>query len=106
MRGIRAPDLSRVRAAIACLYRRIFQQDFGRAFGAADEVVVTAVLLPAGIGRLSAEQLMDDLRGGQRARHIRGHHRRDRARAPRWRYRVLMSNGGFGAFTEARALAS
>jgi UDP-N-acetylmuramate: L-alanyl-gamma-D-glutamyl-meso-diaminopimelate ligase len=88
------------RSASSC--RRVFQQDFARAFGAADEVVVAAVFrssLPEA-ERLSAEQLVDDLRGaGQRARHIpeidaiidtivREHREGDVV--------VLMSNGGFG----------
>jgi UDP-N-acetylmuramate: L-alanyl-gamma-D-glutamyl-meso-diaminopimelate ligase len=88
------------RSASSC--RRIFQKDFARAFGAADEVVVAAVFrssLPES-ERLSAEQLIDDLRGaGQKARHIpeiddiigtivREHRDGDVV--------VLMSNGGFG----------
>ena len=59
------------RSASSC--RRVFQDDFAAAFGAADEVVVAAVFrssLPEA-ERLSAEQLVDDLRArGQRARHI------------------------------------
>jgi UDP-N-acetylmuramate: L-alanyl-gamma-D-glutamyl-meso-diaminopimelate ligase len=88
------------RSASSC--RRVFQQDFARAFGAADEVVVAAVFrssLPES-ERLSAEQLVDDLRtAGQRARHIPevddivntivGEHRDGDVV-------VLMSNGGFG----------
>ena len=88
------------RSASSC--RRVFQKDFARAFGAADEVVVAAVFrssLPES-ERLSAEQLVDDLRGaGQHARHIpeideivstiaREHRAGDVV--------VLMSNGGFG----------
>ncbi len=88
------------RSASSC--RRVFQQDFARAFGGADEVVVAAVFrssLPEP-ERLSAQQLVDDLRGaGQRARHIpeiddivgtivREHREGDVV--------VLMSNGGFG----------
>jgi UDP-N-acetylmuramate: L-alanyl-gamma-D-glutamyl-meso-diaminopimelate ligase len=88
------------RSASSC--RRVFQNDFARAFGAADEVVVAAVFrstLPEP-ERLSAEQLVDDLKGsGQRARHIpevdeivativREHRDGDVV--------VLMSNGGFG----------
>jgi UDP-N-acetylmuramate: L-alanyl-gamma-D-glutamyl-meso-diaminopimelate ligase len=88
------------RSASSC--RRVFQRDFARAFGAADEVVVAAVFrssLPES-ERLSAEELVADLRGaGQRARHIpevddivativREHRDGDVV--------VLMSNGGFG----------
>jgi UDP-N-acetylmuramate: L-alanyl-gamma-D-glutamyl-meso-diaminopimelate ligase len=88
------------RSASSC--RRVFQKDFARAFGAADEVVVAAVFrssLPES-ERLSAETLVDDLRRqGQRARYIpdvesiiatvaREHREGDVV--------VLMSNGGFG----------
>jgi len=59
------------RSASSC--RRVFQDDFARAFGTADEVVIAAVFrsnLPES-ERLSAEQLVDDLRAsGHRARHI------------------------------------
>jgi UDP-N-acetylmuramate: L-alanyl-gamma-D-glutamyl-meso-diaminopimelate ligase len=88
------------RSASSC--RRVFQEDFARAFGSADEVVVAAVFrssLPES-ERLSAEQLVEDLRArGQRARHIPeiddivativGEHRDGDVV-------VLMSNGGFG----------
>ena len=50
------------RSASSC--RRVFQQDFAAAFGAADEVVIAGVFrlsLPES-ERLSAEQLVDDLR--------------------------------------------
>jgi UDP-N-acetylmuramate: L-alanyl-gamma-D-glutamyl-meso-diaminopimelate ligase len=88
------------RSASSC--RRVFQDDFARAFGAADEVVVAAVFrssLPEA-ERLSAEQLVDDLRARkQHARYIPviddiveavvdDHQRGDIV--------VLMSNGGFG----------
>jgi UDP-N-acetylmuramate: L-alanyl-gamma-D-glutamyl-meso-diaminopimelate ligase len=88
------------RSASSC--RRVFQDDFARAFGAADEVIVAAVFrssLPDS-ERLSAEQLVEDLRARkQRARYIpavddivttvvREHRRGDIV--------VLMSNGGFG----------
>jgi len=88
------------RSASSC--RRVFQDDFARSFGAADEVVVAAVFrssLPES-ERLSAEQLVDDLRARkQRARYIPAvedivrtvvdeHQRGDVV--------VLMSNGGFG----------
>ena len=88
------------RSASSC--RRVFQQDFANAFGAADEVVVAAVFrstLPES-ERLDAGQLVADLRvRGQRARHlpdnddiirtIAGEHREGDVV-------VLMSNGGFG----------
>jgi len=88
------------RSASSC--RRVFQDDFARSFGAADEVVVAAVFrssLPES-ERLSAEQLVDDLRARQQhARYIpevddiirtvvKEHYDGDVV--------VLMSNGGFG----------
>ena len=88
------------RSASSC--RRVFQDDFAAAFGAADEVVIAGVFrssLPES-ERLSAERLVDDLRRqGQHARHIpdvdgivsaivREHRAGDIV--------VLMSNGGFG----------
>ncbi len=51
--------------------RRVFQQDFARAFGPADEVIIAPVFrtsLPES-ERLSAQELVSDLKGaGQRAR--------------------------------------
>jgi len=88
------------RSASSC--RRVFQEDFARAFGAADEVIVAAVFrssLPES-ERLSAEQLVEDLQARtQRARYIAAvddivgtvvneHRNGDIV--------VLMSNGGFG----------
>jgi UDP-N-acetylmuramate: L-alanyl-gamma-D-glutamyl-meso-diaminopimelate ligase len=88
------------RSASSC--RRVFQEDFARSFGDADEVVVASVFrstLPED-QRLSAERLVSDLRArGQRARYIpevddivatvaSEHRRGDLV--------VLMSNGGFG----------
>jgi UDP-N-acetylmuramate: L-alanyl-gamma-D-glutamyl-meso-diaminopimelate ligase len=88
------------RSASSC--RRVFQDDFARAFGQADQVILAAVFrssLPEG-ERLDAAQLVDELRGrGQQARHIpeidaivdtlvREHRAGDVI--------VLMSNGGFG----------
>ena len=88
------------RSASSC--RRVFQDDFGRAFDAADEVVIAAVFrssLPES-ERLSAEQLVADLHArGQRARYIpevdeiiativKEHRPGDIV--------LLMSNGGFG----------
>jgi UDP-N-acetylmuramate: L-alanyl-gamma-D-glutamyl-meso-diaminopimelate ligase len=88
------------RSASSC--RRIFQDDFARAFGAADEVIVAAVFrssLPES-ERLSAEQLVADLQSRrQGARYIAAvddiigtlvteHQSGDIV--------VLMSNGGFG----------
>jgi UDP-N-acetylmuramate: L-alanyl-gamma-D-glutamyl-meso-diaminopimelate ligase len=88
------------RSASSC--RRVFQADFAKAFGSADEVVVAAVFrssLPES-ERLSAEQLVEDLsKHGGRARHIPEvdaivstivSERRDGDVV------VLMSNGGFG----------
>lgn len=88
------------RSASSC--RRIFQDDFAAAFGAADEVVVAGIFrssLPES-ERLSAERLVDDLRRqGQRARHIPAVD--DIVRTIVTEHRagdivVLMSNGGFG----------
>jgi UDP-N-acetylmuramate: L-alanyl-gamma-D-glutamyl-meso-diaminopimelate ligase len=88
------------RSASSC--RRVFQDDFARAFAGADEVVIAGVFrstLPDH-ERLSGEQLVSDLRArGQRARSIadvediiqtvvREHRDGDVV--------VLMSNGGFG----------
>ena len=88
------------RSASSC--RRVFQDDFARAFGHADLVILAAVFrstLPEA-ERLDAAQLIDDLRArGQHARHIpeisdiidtivREHRTGDVV--------VLMSNGGFG----------
>jgi UDP-N-acetylmuramate: L-alanyl-gamma-D-glutamyl-meso-diaminopimelate ligase len=80
----------------------VFQDDFARAFGAADEIVLAAVFrstLPES-ERLSADQLVLDLtRQGRHARHIPeiddivstiARERRDGDVV------VLMSNGGFG----------
>ena len=88
------------RSASSC--RRVFQGDFARAFGQADQVILAAVFrstLPES-ERLDAVQLVDDLQArGQSARHIpdidtivdtvvREHRAGDVV--------VLMSNGGFG----------
>jgi UDP-N-acetylmuramate: L-alanyl-gamma-D-glutamyl-meso-diaminopimelate ligase len=88
------------RSASSC--RRVFQDDFARAFGQADQVILAAVFrssLPES-ERLDAVQLVADLQaGGQQARHIpdidtivdtivREHRASDVV--------VLMSNGGFG----------
>jgi UDP-N-acetylmuramate: L-alanyl-gamma-D-glutamyl-meso-diaminopimelate ligase len=88
------------RSASSC--RRVFQQDFAAAFGAADEVVIAGVFrssLPEA-ERLSTEQLVDDLRRqGQRARHIPLVDDIVRTIATEGRSGdvvVLMSNGGFG----------
>jgi UDP-N-acetylmuramate: L-alanyl-gamma-D-glutamyl-meso-diaminopimelate ligase len=88
------------RSASSC--RRVFQDDFARAFGAADEVVIAAVFrsaLPES-ERLSAEQLVDDLRTkGQRARYIPDVDDIVRTIAAERREGdivVLMSNGAFG----------
>jgi UDP-N-acetylmuramate: L-alanyl-gamma-D-glutamyl-meso-diaminopimelate ligase len=88
------------RSASSC--RRVFQDAFAHAFGAADEVIIAAVFrssLPES-ERLSAEQLVEDLRARkQRARYVAAvddivgtvvneHRSGDIV--------VLMSNGGFG----------
>jgi UDP-N-acetylmuramate: L-alanyl-gamma-D-glutamyl-meso-diaminopimelate ligase len=61
------------RSASSC--RRVFQDDFARAFGAADEVVIAKVFrstLPDD-QRLSESQLVSDVaRAGRSARHIEG----------------------------------
>jgi UDP-N-acetylmuramate: L-alanyl-gamma-D-glutamyl-meso-diaminopimelate ligase len=99
------------RSASSC--RRIFQDDFARAFGPADEVLVAPVFrstLPAG-ERLSVPLLVRDLtNAGQSAREpasldeiiatiVREHRPGDLV--------VLMSNGGFGGIHQRllRALA-
>jgi UDP-N-acetylmuramate: L-alanyl-gamma-D-glutamyl-meso-diaminopimelate ligase len=88
------------RSASSC--RRIFQDDFARAFAAADEVLIAPVFrskLPEP-ERLSVAQLVSDLKGrGQSAREadsiddiigaIVSHHRPGDLV-------VVMSNGGFG----------
>jgi UDP-N-acetylmuramate: L-alanyl-gamma-D-glutamyl-meso-diaminopimelate ligase len=87
------------RSASSC--RRVFQQDFARAFAGADEVLIAPVFrstLPEN-ERLSVTELIGDLRrGGHRAREasiedivetiVREHQQGDLV--------VLMSNGGFG----------
>jgi UDP-N-acetylmuramate: L-alanyl-gamma-D-glutamyl-meso-diaminopimelate ligase len=88
------------RSATSC--RRVFQQDFARAFDGADEIVIAAVFrsnLPDP-ERLSAEDLVTDLRAaGKRARYVpavddivatiaKEHRMGDLV--------VIMSNGGFG----------
>jgi UDP-N-acetylmuramate: L-alanyl-gamma-D-glutamyl-meso-diaminopimelate ligase len=88
------------RSASSC--RRVFQDDFARAFAAADEVIVAAVFrssLPEA-ERLSVPRLVDDLRAaGQRARHIPDVPAIVETivaeRTP-GDVVVLMSNGGFG----------
>ena len=88
------------RSASSC--RRVFQADFAKAFGAADEVLIAAVFrstLPAA-ERLSEEELIADLQAqGQRARYVREID--DIVRLIVEEHRngdvvVLMSNGGFG----------
>lgn len=99
------------RSASSC--RRVFQDDFARAFGKADEVVFAPVFrstLPEA-ERLSTAQLVADLAAaGQSAREgrsiddivetiVRGHRKGDLV--------VMMSNGGFGGIHQKllRALA-
>ena len=88
------------RSASSC--RRVFQDDFGRAFGDADEVVIAAVFrssLPEP-ERLSPERLVAALQErGQRARYIAQVDdivRTIVAERHRGDIVVLMSNGGFG----------
>jgi UDP-N-acetylmuramate: L-alanyl-gamma-D-glutamyl-meso-diaminopimelate ligase len=88
------------RSASSC--RRVFQDDYARAFGAADEVIIAGVFrssLPES-ERLSADQLVGDLAAqGQRARHIDTVDDYIAAIAAERRpgdVVVLMSNGGFG----------
>ena len=88
------------RSASSC--RRVFQDDFARAFGAADQVVIAGVFrssLPES-ERLSAEQLVDDLqKSGRHARHIPDVDDIIRTIVAERREGdvvVLMSNGGFG----------
>ena len=88
------------RSASSC--RRVFQDDFARAFGAADEVVVAAVFrstLPEA-ERLDAGQLVADLRAqGRSARHLPDNDEIIGTIVREGRQGdvvVLMSNGGFG----------
>jgi UDP-N-acetylmuramate: L-alanyl-gamma-D-glutamyl-meso-diaminopimelate ligase len=105
--GLRAANATRRIWAVfeprsASSSRRVFQRDFARAFGPADEVIIAPVFrtnLPEG-ERLSPEQLVDDLKTtGQHARYAtslddivttiaREHRQGDLV--------VFMSNGGFG----------
>ena len=82
--------------------RRIFQQDFARAFGPADEVIIAPVFrttLSEG-ERLSPQQLVADLKsGGQRARYAASLDDIIAAIAKERKEGdliVFMSNGGFG----------
>lgn len=88
------------RSASSC--RRVFQDDFGRAFSGADEVVVASVFrstLPEA-ERLSEDQLVADVqRAGVHARHLPGVDAIVDAMAAEARdgdLVVIMSNGGFG----------
>jgi UDP-N-acetylmuramate: L-alanyl-gamma-D-glutamyl-meso-diaminopimelate ligase len=82
--------------------RRIFQEDFARAFGPADEVIIAPVFrttLSEG-ERLSPQQLVSDLKsGGQRARYTASLDdiittiAKERKEGD---LIVFMSNGGFG----------
>src|SRR5262245_785965 len=88
------------RSASSC--RRVFQDDFAAAFGAADEVIIAPIFrstLPEA-ERLSVPRLVSDLRAGNRSARsptsideiveiiVKEHRRGDLV--------VLMSNGGFG----------
>ncbi len=88
------------RSASSC--RRVFQDDFARSFGAADEVVIAGVFrstLPEA-ERLSPSQLVDDLRArGQRARYVPEVDaivEAVAAEAAEGDVVIIMSNGGFG----------
>ena len=88
------------RSASSC--RRVFQDDFARAFGGADQVVVAQVFrsaLPED-QRLSAEQLVSDLQArGQHARYVPEVDDIVRTIVDEHREGdlvVVMSNGGFG----------
>ena len=88
------------RSASSC--RRVFQADFARAFGAADQVVLASVFrstLPEA-ERLSESQLVSDLRlAGVAARHLPDVEtivREVAAEARAGDLIVVMSNGGFG----------
>jgi len=100
------------RSASSC--RRVFQDDFARAFAGADEVIIAGVFrssLPES-ERLSAEQLVSDLTTrGQRARSIETVDGIVAAIAAEHRggdVVILMSNGGFGGIHQKllRALAA
>jgi UDP-N-acetylmuramate: L-alanyl-gamma-D-glutamyl-meso-diaminopimelate ligase len=88
------------RSASSC--RRVFQDDFARAFDAADEIVIAGVFrsgLPES-ERLSPDLLVDDLhRNGQHARYIPEVDEIVSTIVAEHRHGdvvVLMSNGGFG----------
>ena len=88
------------RSASSC--RRVFQDDFARAFEAADETLVAAVFrsnLPED-QRLSVDQLVTDLaRAGRSARHVQGVDAIVRTIVAERREGdvvLVMSNGGFG----------
>ena len=98
--GRRIWALFEPRSASSC--RRVFQEAFARAFGAADEVIIAGVFrssLPDA-ERLSAEQLVADLQaGGTAARHIPDVEAivaTVSAEARPGDLVVVMSNGGFG----------
>jgi UDP-N-acetylmuramate: L-alanyl-gamma-D-glutamyl-meso-diaminopimelate ligase len=87
------------RSATSC--RRVFQDDFARAFTAADETIIAAVFrsnLPDS-ERLSADELVEDInKDGGRARHIHAVDdivRTVAADANPGDLVVIMSNGGF-----------
>ena len=88
------------RSASSC--RRVFQQDYARAFTAADEIVIADVFRSTlrEEERLSAKDLVRDLRAaGQRARHVPEVEEIVRIIASEKREGdlvVIMSNGGFG----------
>jgi len=92
------------RSASSC--RRVFQEEFARAFGAADETIIAGVFrssLPDA-ERLSADALVADLQSkGLRARHLPGVDGIVAVIAAEARpgdLVVVMSNGGFGGIHE------
>jgi UDP-N-acetylmuramate: L-alanyl-gamma-D-glutamyl-meso-diaminopimelate ligase len=107
LRAVRASSTGRrlwaifePRSASSC--RRVFQADFARAFGAADQVVLASVFRSAlpDSERLSESQLVSDLRqAGVAARHLPDVDtivREVAAEARAGDVIVVMSNGGFG----------
>jgi UDP-N-acetylmuramate: L-alanyl-gamma-D-glutamyl-meso-diaminopimelate ligase len=98
--GRRVWALFEPRSASSC--RRVFQEDFARAFSNADEVIIAPVYradLPAA-ERLSVDRLVADLgAGGTSARSLRGVDEIVTTLAAERRdgdVVVIMSNGGFG----------
>ena len=98
--GRRLWALFEPRSASSC--RRIFQADFARAFGGADQVIIAPVFrstLPEA-DRLSVPELVRDLgAAGVAARAAARRSTRSSTPSPRRRHGddvLVMSNGGFG----------